>query len=249
MSAEITKISAPKIFDFGTDSSIVDVIRTMQTFLPYADFHESAACLNNRRLGKQRVEVLQLLQTIRAGTGSWYSHPAAQQWIGCSRTLVRYGIAICQCWISKDYRDGCLPQIAQFRWGTSKVPAWLGYEPYHASHRSVLLRKGLEDETFCRFRNLSLEDKLDFPSKKSQWLPSDYEKFWTRFGKPKLHETHYGQFGWLEKPAVPTDRGSTPYVWPSKINLEPYSWQPCPASIDAIYKLPVEMSVDESQDD
>jgi len=32
----------------------------MQTFLPYADFKESAQCLDYRRLGKQRVEAKQI---------------------------------------------------------------------------------------------------------------------------------------------------------------------------------------------
>ena len=33
----------------------------MQTFLPFADFAETAAVLDHRRLGKQRIEVLQIL--------------------------------------------------------------------------------------------------------------------------------------------------------------------------------------------
>ena len=36
----------------------------MQTFLPYPDFHESAKVLDMKRLGKQRVEVLQLLNSF-----------------------------------------------------------------------------------------------------------------------------------------------------------------------------------------
>ncbi|MDQ1681515.1 MAG: hypothetical protein QOH99_56, partial [Frankiaceae bacterium] len=34
----------------------------MQTFLPYADFGASARVLDDRRLGKQRVETLQILR-------------------------------------------------------------------------------------------------------------------------------------------------------------------------------------------
>jgi hypothetical protein len=37
----------------------------VQTFLPYADFAESARVLDRARLGKQRVEALQVL---RAGS-------------------------------------------------------------------------------------------------------------------------------------------------------------------------------------
>ena len=36
----------------------------MQTFLPYADFARCAAVLDPRRLGKQRVEVLQIMRAI-----------------------------------------------------------------------------------------------------------------------------------------------------------------------------------------
>ena len=36
----------------------------MQTFLPYPDFARSAQALDMRRLGKQRVEVLQILGTL-----------------------------------------------------------------------------------------------------------------------------------------------------------------------------------------
>lgn len=36
----------------------------MQTFLPYKSFEQSAACLDNKRLGKQRVEVLQILKAL-----------------------------------------------------------------------------------------------------------------------------------------------------------------------------------------
>ena len=34
----------------------------MQTFLPYENFAASAAVLDNKRLGKQRVETLQVIK-------------------------------------------------------------------------------------------------------------------------------------------------------------------------------------------
>jgi hypothetical protein len=39
----------------------------MQTFLPYPDFRESLESLDNKRLGKQRVEALQLTLALRCG--------------------------------------------------------------------------------------------------------------------------------------------------------------------------------------
>lgn len=36
----------------------------LQTFLPYSDFEDSVASLDRQRLGKQRVETLQIMQTL-----------------------------------------------------------------------------------------------------------------------------------------------------------------------------------------
>ena len=43
----------------------------MQTFLPYADFAESARALDQKRLGKQRVEVIQIVRALTRETYGW----------------------------------------------------------------------------------------------------------------------------------------------------------------------------------
>ena len=48
----------------------------MQTFLPYASFIKSAQCLDDKRLGKQRVECLQILKAIKDVNYGWRNHPA-----------------------------------------------------------------------------------------------------------------------------------------------------------------------------
>lgn len=57
----------------------------MQTFLPYEDFEQTASVLDRQRLGKQRVETLQLLKALTAGVHG-LSTPAldsgAAIWIG-----------------------------------------------------------------------------------------------------------------------------------------------------------------------
>lgn len=52
----------------------------VQTFLPYPDFAQSAQCLDRQRLGKQRVEVLQLLKALKGESKGWKNHPAAKMW-------------------------------------------------------------------------------------------------------------------------------------------------------------------------
>ena len=50
----------------------------MQTFLPYPDFTASAAALDPRRLGKQRVEALQVLRGLTVAGYGWRHHPAVR---------------------------------------------------------------------------------------------------------------------------------------------------------------------------
>src|SRR4051812_49794255 len=54
----------------------------MQTFLPVADFADSARLLDSPRLGKQRVETLQILRAIELPDYGWANHPAVLMWRG-----------------------------------------------------------------------------------------------------------------------------------------------------------------------
>ena len=117
----------------------------MQTFLPYPSFIDSAEVLDMRRLGKQRVEVIQLLKALHGG-GAWEKHPACKMWRGYENALVVYGRCICAEWVRRGYKDTCFNKINLF-WndGADKLlPEWLGNEAFHAAHRSNLLRKDPE---------------------------------------------------------------------------------------------------------
>lgn len=118
----------------------------MQTFLPYSDFSESAKVLDRQRLGKQRVETLQILQALTTNNkSSWYTHPATQMWKDNISCLADYGIAICAEWIARGYNDTCLEKIGAFKDSNDKSkPDWLGYEKFHSIHRSILLDKNYE---------------------------------------------------------------------------------------------------------
>lgn len=123
----------------------------MQTFLPYADFAMSARSLDNRRLGKQRVETLQILNALTNPSYGWQNHPAVKMWRGHAPLLCIYGLAICEEWKRRGFNDTCAEKIAAFSTSellTSK-PAWLGNAEFHASHRSNLLRK--EPEHYKQF--------------------------------------------------------------------------------------------------
>lgn len=134
----------------------------MQTFLPDADFHISARWLDNKRLGKQRVETMQIMKVIYQKKvlgetkGAWFNHPAVLMWEDYPWALVQYQIAICAEWARRGCRDTCydktlklyhkIPEDLQRKY---EFPDWLdldgkGNYEFHESHRSNLVRKDPE---------------------------------------------------------------------------------------------------------
>lgn len=122
----------------------------MQTFLPSPCYEDSAYCLDRLRLGKQRVEVLQILEAHRSG-GGWANHPAVKMWRRHSIHLAAYGHAICREWVERGYRDTVADKITrlviQDGWLDAQRPGpppWLGDPEFHESHRQALLVKDFE---------------------------------------------------------------------------------------------------------
>lgn len=114
----------------------------MQTFLPYPDFKDSVACLDNKRLGKQRVEVLQILSALTTGKG-WIHHPATKMWKGCENALALYGIMACEEYLRRGFKDETRFKLMEFYDIDSRIdmPIWFGHSEFHVSHQSNLKRK------------------------------------------------------------------------------------------------------------
>lgn len=113
----------------------------MQTFLPYTDFVDVARTLDNRRLGKQRVEGLQILHII--GTpgyvGGWMNHPAVHMWRGYDNALQLYINAMIDEWRRRGFHNTM--QYYDLAHKKIEMPWWLGDPRLHNSHKSNLLRK------------------------------------------------------------------------------------------------------------
>lgn len=118
----------------------------MNTFLPYDGFERSARTLDRQRLGKQRVEAYQTLIVLSGLRGGWVNHPAVKMWKHSEWLLFDYGQAVVDEWIMRGYNDTCgekmkaLADACGHLWG-DRYPKWLGFEPFHLSHRSNLVRK------------------------------------------------------------------------------------------------------------
>ena len=120
----------------------------MQTFLPYPSFADSAKVLDNKRLGKQRVECLQILRALTIEEYGWKNHPAVKMWKGHTDHLTLYGMAICYEWMNRDFDDTCTNKIISLAdenglldGEVSPKPEWLGDPDFHLSHQSNLIRK------------------------------------------------------------------------------------------------------------
>lgn len=174
----------------------------MQTFLPYADFIKSAKALDYRRLGKQRVEGMQLLKALASGpvlvfdpvlanwvpdkdyggpfgkistmsrVTPWYNHPACKMWRGYEQALTDYTFTMIHEWTDRGYKDTCYDKICDI------VSIWSeDWEPFQAK-----LPPWFGDETF-------------HAAHRSNLLRKDPNR--------------YSKFDWSE----PND---LPYVWPVK---------------------------------
>lgn len=114
----------------------------MQTFLPYESFKQSFACLDYRRLGKQRVEAMQILKALNNSNYGWQNHPAVKMWRGYEDALKLYMNLCIDEWIRRGYNNNM--ERAKLNGLVESFPPWLGDEKFHASHRSNLIRKDAE---------------------------------------------------------------------------------------------------------
>lgn len=112
----------------------------MQTFLPFKDFEKTAKCLDRQRLGKQRVEAMQILNALNADSKSrWRNHPAVRMWRGYEVALKVYMNIMIKEWVSRGYNNTM--KLAEIPNDESLLPPWLGDNRLHKSHKCNLYRK------------------------------------------------------------------------------------------------------------
>lgn len=185
----------------------------MQTFLPISSFSGSAAILDTKRLGKQRLEAFQLLvalgnqwalnerhrrfrETQRdelPAKGGWVNHPAALMWKGHEEALGLYMNIMIAEWISRGYKNTMQP-----------MPV--------AEEDAIFLVPGL----IPRDRLLEFFDQLQADISSPSWLGDDKFHASHRSNLLRKDPIFYSRYGWLEKSDIE-------YFWPSnKHDVIPY---------------------------
>ena len=170
----------------------------MQTFLSSTSFEQSAKWLDTQRLGKQRVECLQILRALTNPNYGWQNHPCIKMWRGYEYALARYGLKICEEWVKRGHKDTCFQKIVDVFDGIvpyQENPPWLT-EEFASNHRSILLGKVLEKFNEAWHNATYISD-------------GNYMMY-------KEQVKWYQQWNWQEKPAQRVD-GKWPYLWPEMV--------------------------------
>lgn len=145
----------------------------MQTFLPFPSFEASARTLDPKRLGKQRVEVIQIVRALTVPEYAWKQHPAVLMWRGYEEALGRYGLTMCEVWLELGFGDTCAATItadlaavgisplrteAELA-AAGALPPWLDDPAVLESHQSSLVRK---DPAFYRRHFPDVRPDIDY---------------------------------------------------------------------------------------
>lgn len=131
----------------------------MQTFLPYPDFKKSASVLDYKRLGKQRVEAMQIVNSLCIDSYGWKSHPAVKMWDGFVMALADYHNCIIEEWMLRGYNNNM--EFYQIK-KPYKIPFWIGDAKFHRSHKKALLYKDYQFYSQFKWR-LKPEIKYVWP--------------------------------------------------------------------------------------
>lgn len=148
---------------------------------------------------------MQILKALNDPGYGWQHHPAVNMWRGYEAALARYGLIVCEEWISRGYKDTCYQKIVDLFGGTipyQYLPYWLT-EEFVSNHRAILLGKAEE-------------------SRKIAWkhyFENDWDsKARARFERAIKVKSWYQQWNWVEQPATMNENGRWPYLWPESLS-------------------------------
>ncbi len=118
----------------------------MQTFLPDMNVSKAIDMLDNKRLGKQRVEAIQIASCLLEKETRWKNHPAVLMWKGYEDYLVLlYLNTTIETFGKRGFKNyKCLEHYKRLKKLVNpkniKRPPWYN-ENFVLSHQSNLLRK------------------------------------------------------------------------------------------------------------
>lgn len=112
----------------------------VNTFIPYSNFKKCAKILDNKRLGKQRVEAKQILNILleETKTQGWRNHVVTLMWKGHEEALKYYYNCIVEEWIHRGFENN-MPLFKIDR--VPAMPWFVKNASIRMSHQASLVRK------------------------------------------------------------------------------------------------------------
>ncbi len=116
----------------------------MDTYLPYRSFMESAGCLDDKTLKRQRIDILQLVESAMRNE-RLISDPVTKMWGGFEIALCHLGMCCCFHWKERGNADSFYDQFREkllvLPLRKLYYPPWLGNDGLHNAYRMELLEK------------------------------------------------------------------------------------------------------------
>lgn len=108
-------------------------------------YEYTATTLDNKRLGKQRVEarmIINIILQLEAGLQpkGWVNHPATKMWLGYVENLKLYFNIMVNEWISRG-KVNTMPYYELHPIKSFIAPYWASWTALHHSHMASLMRK------------------------------------------------------------------------------------------------------------
>lgn len=115
----------------------------VNTFIVSDDYETTAKLLDYKRLGKQRVEAMQLINILENKTTTgWKNHPATKMWIGNVNELKKYTNAMITEWTDRGYKNTM--KLYDTSNEDTSTPWFVLWKPLQYSHMASLVRKNRE---------------------------------------------------------------------------------------------------------
>jgi hypothetical protein len=145
--------------------------------------------LDNKRLGKQRVETYQIISAITRrpkldGTPykGWLNHPCTIMWKDHVTALKLYLNCSIEEWVERGFKNTMSFELSE---KNPILPKWFGNEKFHSSHRANLLKK--DHEFYSKY------GWTENPSDPYVWMDAEgkwYEHHSGKNGRKYYEETY-----------------------------------------------------------
>ncbi len=111
----------------------------VNTFILHPNLWVNSKLIDNTRLGKQRVEAMQILNTLQGSEKQgWCNHPAVKMWRGYEEFLKCYINSIITEWVNRGF-DNNYPLIETIN--NPSKPWWWNKQAIHFTHQANLYLK------------------------------------------------------------------------------------------------------------